>query len=101
MARVDARFDAAIALLDHEGAGSVAGDLARAQDAALVALGNAANALASDPHLAGAQDSFVRLRTAIEGLVPPTLPRTGPLTADAVIAACEHWRPSLRVAAAR
>ncbi len=97
VARVDARFDATLALLDGATAGSVARSLVQAQDAALVALARAADALATDPGLAAAQQSFGRLRAGVDALVPPALPRSGPLTADAVLAACEHWRPAVRV----
>jgi hypothetical protein len=96
VARVDARFDAAIALLDGGVAGSVAHRLDQAQDAALTALRRAGDTLVTDPGLAAAQESYGRLRAAVDALVPPGLPRIGPLTADVVLAACEHWRPSVR-----
>ncbi|TQM61941.1 hypothetical protein [Humibacillus xanthopallidus] len=98
VARVDARFDAVLSLLTGVTDSTVAHALDSAQDAALIALGNAANELAGDSRLDAAQASFVQLRDAVDALVPPSLPRTGPLTASVVLTACEHWRPSLRAA---
>jgi len=96
VARVDARFDAALALLDPGDRASVVSTVTGRQDGALTALRAATDAVAADPRLADAQSSFTRLREAVAGLVPPELPRTGALDAATVIAACEHWRPATR-----
>jgi uncharacterized protein YoxC len=96
VARVDARFDAVAALLDADTAGSVVASLEAVQAAGLTALSRTADALATNPATASAQASFTRLRADLDRFVPPGLPRTGPLTADVVLGACEYWRPSRR-----
>jgi hypothetical protein len=96
VARVDARFDAALALLDAADLASVVSTVTARQDEALAALRASIDAVAVDPGLAAAQASFSRLREAAARLVPPELPRTGALDAATVIAACEHWRPAAR-----
>ena len=96
VARVDARFDAALALLDAGDRASVISTVTARQDEALTALRTGMDAVAVDPRLADAQASFIRLREAVARLIPPELPRTGALDAGAVIAACEHWRPATR-----
>jgi hypothetical protein len=96
IARVDAAFDAALALLDSQDLSSAAAALTARQDAALAALRSVLDEVALDPRLADAQSAFTRLADAVSRLVPPQLPRTGPLAAAAIVAACEHWRPATR-----
>lgn len=98
VARVDARFDAVLGLLDEDLPTSVVHRLTHEQETVLAALRQAVDTLAESAALQPAQQSFEGLRGSVERLVPPELPREGTIGVDQVAAAFEHWRPTRRAA---